>query len=264
MEESANPDGPWALIDTLPLLPLDADPSHPAVRSLTTDEAQIEDGWYRLTFVDAGGALDIVEVARTVNGSLPPQPDEIRRRSKLLQRELPEEPFDPDVEDTLAALVQESAAWVQTVTWRILDPTLTIPEATLEAVPPGLVPLAMRAVRLVAERGVMTADADFVAESAQGRRLRGFTAGPYSESYFAPGDLVVKASAGGRPMMDPDAQIDAVLWALATEGAREQWIAYATGQHPPAGAVTEFDGRRWPGGYGGMTRFRAGVGPDGF
>jgi hypothetical protein len=208
IEESAAADGPWTLIDTLSLAPFDADPSHPAVRSLTTDEAQIEDGWYRLTFVDGNGAIEVVDVARTVNGSLPPQPDEIRRRSKLLQRELPEEPFDPDVEDALAAAVQESAAWVQTVTWRILDPSLTMPDVALEAVPTGLVPLAMQAVRLVAERGVSTADAEFVADSAQGRRLRGFTAGPYSESYFAPGDLVVKASSQGRPMMDPDARID--------------------------------------------------------
>lgn len=269
IEEAPTIDGAWALIDSIDLAPLDVDPSKPREHSLTTANAQIAGGWYRVTFVDGDGNTETAPVARTQDGSLPPTPDDVRERSRFLKRALPGEPFDEGVEADLAAAVAEATAWVQTITYRILDPLLVMPDVPLEPVPLGMVPLAVRAVRLVTERGIVLADPDFVEEAAQGKRLRGFTAGPYSESYFAPGDLHVRAHVQGRPQMDTEPAIDQVLWALATEDARLQWIAYATGQHVPAAAVTEFDHRRWPGSYG-VSSFGRGVGvggrfgPDGF
>lgn len=53
--ESATNTGPGALIDTLHLNPLDADPSNPATRDLTTIYATLPEGWYSVTWVDAGG-----------------------------------------------------------------------------------------------------------------------------------------------------------------------------------------------------------------
>ena len=56
VEEAAYPSGPWALIDTLALAPVDADPANPGARDLTTALASDTDGlWYRLTFYDAFG-----------------------------------------------------------------------------------------------------------------------------------------------------------------------------------------------------------------
>lgn len=56
VEEATVPDGPWALIDTLTLTPVDADPSAPTRRNLTTTLASDTPGlWYRLTFVDDDG-----------------------------------------------------------------------------------------------------------------------------------------------------------------------------------------------------------------
>jgi hypothetical protein len=58
IEEGAAVDGPWALIDTIAISPLDVDPAHPAYRSFTTDNASDTEAlWYRLTFTDAAGAF---------------------------------------------------------------------------------------------------------------------------------------------------------------------------------------------------------------
>lgn len=52
--EAALQTGPFILIDTFTLSPVDADPSNPATRSFTTDEATIQTGgWYQLVWQDA-------------------------------------------------------------------------------------------------------------------------------------------------------------------------------------------------------------------
>lgn len=45
--------GPWSVIDAQDLVPVDADPAYPATRDFTTENAELEDGWYVLTFYDA-------------------------------------------------------------------------------------------------------------------------------------------------------------------------------------------------------------------
>src|SRR4029077_15086797 len=56
IEEAVAVAGPWTVIDTIVLSPLDADPSDPALRNLTTDQADdAPDLWYRITFLDTGG-----------------------------------------------------------------------------------------------------------------------------------------------------------------------------------------------------------------
>ncbi len=52
IEEAAVSTGPWEEIDAQPLDPVDNDPTDPLARSFTTAQAQIESGWYRITFVD--------------------------------------------------------------------------------------------------------------------------------------------------------------------------------------------------------------------
>jgi hypothetical protein len=47
-------DGDWTTIDTITLSPVDADPTDPAIRDFTTDQASDTAGlWYRLIFADA-------------------------------------------------------------------------------------------------------------------------------------------------------------------------------------------------------------------
>jgi hypothetical protein len=49
-------DADWTLIDTITLSPVDADPSDPAARDITTEDASDTDElWYRLVFVDSTG-----------------------------------------------------------------------------------------------------------------------------------------------------------------------------------------------------------------
>lgn len=55
IEEAAAADGPYTVIDTLPLSPADPDPSVPLARSFTTENAALAGGWYRVTFEDAAG-----------------------------------------------------------------------------------------------------------------------------------------------------------------------------------------------------------------
>lgn len=55
VEEAAAQAGPWTVIDTVALDPLDPDPRYPRARSFTADGATLLIGWYRVVFVDADG-----------------------------------------------------------------------------------------------------------------------------------------------------------------------------------------------------------------
>jgi hypothetical protein len=174
--------------------------------------------------------------------SAPPSPytgAELRVLSALLKARHPEAtPYVPD-EDELNPYIAEAMALVAHITGRAIPP-----DAPGVAVPPALQPVAERAVRLKTEQVMVGASAESSEEAASGRRLRSQSAGPWSESYFAPGDL---GSKNGRPVLDPNAALDEALWALATPERREELIAEATGQHPPAGALTGFSyGQRSP------------------
>lgn len=54
--EGAEVDGPWTLLETFTLAPVDADPENPAYRDFTTELASDEvDLWYHFVFKDATG-----------------------------------------------------------------------------------------------------------------------------------------------------------------------------------------------------------------
>lgn len=55
IEEAASADGPWTPIDSKVLAPVDADPKQPLSRDLTTENATLLDGWYRIVFIDQTG-----------------------------------------------------------------------------------------------------------------------------------------------------------------------------------------------------------------
>ena len=59
VEEAVSPAGPWTLIDTITLSPVDADPAHPAERDFTTTADTLATGWYRITFYDAAALADL-------------------------------------------------------------------------------------------------------------------------------------------------------------------------------------------------------------
>lgn len=184
-----------------------------------------------------------------------PTPAQVRARSALLAERYPEPDPPADESATFVAAIEDSAAVVGSLTGRLIEP---LTEG--EEVPQGLVGIAVRATARMAELMDSEGSADAADSTARGERLRGFSAGPYSEQYFAPGDLVLK---DGRPQFSPDPTLDRLLWALATELAIEELLALVRGQHAPAGAVSEFDYRKMGGGYFGRSRGVSG-GPDGF
>jgi hypothetical protein len=53
--EAASSDGPWTDVETLPLVPTDTDPGNPQPRNLTTENANDQSNWFRVTFADATG-----------------------------------------------------------------------------------------------------------------------------------------------------------------------------------------------------------------
>ena len=55
LEESAERDGTYALIETIALEPVDPKPADPSTRNFTTDKATLDPAYYRVTWEDASG-----------------------------------------------------------------------------------------------------------------------------------------------------------------------------------------------------------------
>jgi hypothetical protein len=139
--------------------------------------------------------------------------------------------------------------------------------AQCEAVPEGLEPVAVRAVTLMAEQIAVTSEKKLARQRASRLRLRGFSAGPYSEQYWDPGMVRGGSSGQGRrPTLIDDPDLDDLLWMRATDDARDEIVARATGMMPPAGVASQIDYRRQ--GLAGLVQGPfgpgGGLGPDGF
>jgi hypothetical protein len=57
--EAANSSGPFNVIDTVTLTPVDSDPTNPQERSFTTNNAALSSGWYQVIFSDAAGGQQV-------------------------------------------------------------------------------------------------------------------------------------------------------------------------------------------------------------
>lgn len=182
-----------------------------------------------------------------------PTPADIRGRSELLTAKYPAPTPPADEDEAFVALIEDTSALVAGWTGRLI-----LPVDEGEEVPTGLVGVAKRAIARLVERVYTASSAASATAAATGKLLRSISAGPWSESYFAPGDLVVK---NGVVAITGDPMLDAWLWALMTQDKRDEWMALATGKQTPYGTATEFDYRRQDGRGGGQ---RVGVGPDGF
>jgi hypothetical protein len=55
IEESATEDGTYTPVETISLSPVDTDPTDPAYRNFTTEDAGDGELWYQVVFVDANG-----------------------------------------------------------------------------------------------------------------------------------------------------------------------------------------------------------------
>lgn len=143
-----------------------------------------------------------------------PTPDDVRARSELLSQRYPAE--DAAATATLKAILDDDAPVVSELTGRSIGPAAA--EQPGEEVPAHLVPVAKRAFALRAERTAVGGSAKARRGAIGSLRLRSFTAGPYSESYFGPGE------AQQAKVLDPDPAAHELLWALATEEKRAWWL----------------------------------------
>jgi len=68
IEEGPSSSGPWAVIDTIALDPVDGDPSKPQIRNLTTSNGSDGVWWYRVLFVDESG--DVAQPTQPILNAL--------------------------------------------------------------------------------------------------------------------------------------------------------------------------------------------------
>lgn len=159
-----------------------------------------------------------------------PSAESVRARSELLTERYPV--LDGDA--ALVILIEDASVMVSSLTCRDIG----VGEG--EEVPVGQVPLAVRAVTLKAEQLAVLSGTKARKGAASAGRVRSFSAGSYSESYFGPDE----AAKAGR--LDADPVLHEALWALATEACREAWFrlwAALRGDAPqvPAEAISEVD-----------------------
>lgn len=252
----------------------DSDPTAPAPRSVTTSNATLGTGWYRLVFTDAAAGVSEPSQAirSSIDAEMPPAPIDIRNLSPLLRQQYPLPATDPYALSDLRANVYAAIMAVQAITWRLIDPTLGCPAPegygySCELLQPEMVDIARQAIVRLTERYAVISQPAYATQFATGRRLAGFSAGPYSERYFAPNEFA-RRGVVSRPSMDDDDTINSALWALATEDARDYFVWRNTGAAPPTGVPSVFDYRRESIGYGagqmGVPGGYAHGGPDGF
>jgi hypothetical protein len=113
IEEAPDPtDGPWTLIDTIALSPLDADPTDPVLRSLTTSNGTTADQWYRVIFVDASsGTSEPTTPVQNTGSQIAPfaTVDELARILKLGVRG----PLTEDQEEALQRVLMTAAGEIR-------------------------------------------------------------------------------------------------------------------------------------------------------
>lgn len=152
-----------------------------------------------------------------------PTPDAVRARSALVTLLFP----DAAAGDAALTLVEQVVGPV------ISDLTgRAIGGAPGEEVPDYLVPVAERAFALKIERHPATAKER--RKAIRGLNVRSVSAGPWSESYFGPGE------AAQIKRLDPDPETHEVLWTLATPDKRAYWRALWDGVYEPAAGVQTF------------------------
>lgn len=87
IDEAAAADGPWVELETITFDPVDADPTDPATRNLSTELGTALNQWYRIVFLDASGdqAQPTTAVQNTAGASSYATTTELFRILKIRQ-----------------------------------------------------------------------------------------------------------------------------------------------------------------------------------
>lgn len=160
---------------------------------------------------------------------LTPSTEDVRLRSPLLGQQFPAS--DTELDTRLRTMLEDDAAVIASLTGRAIGPVGT---PGVE-VPPHLVGTAIRVFALRAERHGLRWTAEARTKSIGSEKLRSISAGPWSESYFGPGE------ASSLKKLDPDASIHDLLWALCTPEKQDYWLRlWGMGQNPPYAKARQF------------------------
>lgn len=126
---------------------------------------------------------------------------------------VPQNPTEDDP-DPLEFWVQAAVDYAEEVTGRPMDETM----------PARFVRAAQLVVALLASQQLINVSPDQMEAVAGAEVLQSFSADGYSESYRAPGD-VDKAAAAAK-MINPNPTINRLLWMLATDAKKAEWLAF--------------------------------------
>lgn len=231
LEEATSPLGPWTVLETVALDPVDADPAAPQERSFTTALATLEAGFYRVVWLDA--ALNTQPTSAIFSGTLPGIPDGAGVRL------LAPPAFDwasygypaPAAGDPepLDARTQWAIAYVMSTAGR-----------TITSIPAELVSVAEQAIVLRVMQDVAGGGQTALQTLFDAPWLKSFTAGSYSETRFSPAELAAARA------VNPLPQLADLLWLLMTDAKRDEWLERVSGVRRPAGVFIE---PRWGHGH---------------
>jgi hypothetical protein len=114
IEEAADSAGPWTVLVTINLSPVDTDPADPQARAFTVTNATLDSGWYRVTWTDAVANTQVTPpVQRAVAGASYADVQDVRARAGALLDHLRANPTAGELEGFLA----DRAGTVNSVLW---------------------------------------------------------------------------------------------------------------------------------------------------
>lgn len=182
IEEAPDLETPvWLQIDDQLLDPIDLDPAVPALRNITTNNATLAEGWYRIVFTDADGNRSI-SAARFYNNAQPvsdavPTTAEIRSETDVLFAEFGYPAPAVGAVDRLQFILDESVAELHYL--------LSLKSVTLDfsAISnPALAVLVRRALRSLVEFNAVAKQQGNVETAADFDMIQSVSVGAISES----------------------------------------------------------------------------------
>lgn len=190
IDEAPSQNGPWSSIDGPDALsPVDTNPAAPLPRNISTENGTLDDGWYRVAFIDEIGGFAVTDPVNAAQSEITGLATVADVRRALALR-------NPAVvdDDTLKYYLNVAASWLEPKIppYDTASGTSVFYNANRE----GLLYLPVSSAQVTAVRGyddntasatVMSAAKwDYVAEDGAVRLLRGALGNLQDPRYFTP------------------------------------------------------------------------------
>lgn len=142
--------------------------------------------------------------------------------------------LDPPIDDVrLAVLLERAIDYVSTTIGRAIDDTIPLPFVTL----------VQDAIQMRVEQRAYQQQTEYT-ETGADDQVQSFSVTGYSETRYQGGTRTSPGRGGtpGFPLVNPWPALNALLWRLMTDEARDYWtelLSSANGEHAPEFDVTE-------------------------